>query len=181
MPLSDAMEAEKDGYTLDSLWRAISSTGAQFGEVKNPQGQPFKALHRGMAHGPLTGGNLTLITHTLGTPYEIDTKNKILFIEDVGEKTYSIDRMLSHLKLAGKLNDCAGIIVGGFTNCPVEDEDYGLTLEEIFAELLLPLQKPILAQVQAGHVRPKMTLALGADYTLDGDRGKLFTGINKKG
>lgn len=144
MVASDAMEPEKDSYTITGLWQAISAK-APLGQVHNPPDTPYKVLCKGAGQGPLTGGNLTLVAHTLGTPYEIDTKEKILFLEDVGEKTYNIDRLLTHLKLAGKLDDCAGIVLGGFTNCPVEDEAYGLALEEIFADILLPLGKPVLA------------------------------------
>lgn len=171
MPVSDAMELQTDTYTINSLWQSISAS-SPLGEIHNPKEIPFKVLNKGKAKGLLTGGNLTLVTHTLGTAYEIDTKGKILFLEDIGEKTYAVDRMLSHLKLAGKLEDCAGIVLGGFTDCPVEDKNYGLTLDEIFADILLPLQKPIIFQVQAGHVRPKMTLVLGGKYLLDADQGK---------
>ncbi len=173
MVTTDKMDLQENYFSLNSLKKTIMAQNP-LGEVKNPENIPIYSLVKGKTEGILTGGNLTLISQTLGTPYEIDTKDKILFLEDIGEKTYSIDRMLSHLKLAGKLRDCRGIVLGTFTDCEVEDENHGLTLEDIFKEILVPLQKPILANLQAGHNSPTLTLALGGFYKLDGDKEKFY-------
>lgn len=78
---------------------------------------PLETLGNGAAKGELVGGNLALLVTTLGTPYEIDTKGKLLFIEDVDEEPYRIDRMLNQLNMAGKLSDAAGILLCDFHNC----------------------------------------------------------------
>ncbi|MDR0819515.1 MAG: LD-carboxypeptidase [Oscillospiraceae bacterium] len=122
----------------------------------------------GDASGILCGGNLTLAASSLGTKWEIDTKGKILFLEDVGEKTYRIDNMLTQLRLAGKFDDCSGVVLGDFTDCPVEYPDFGLTLDEIFADIIAPGGKPVLAGLPAGHGEVKLTLPLGAMCEISG-------------
>ena len=128
--------------------------------------------------GKITGGNLAIISSTLGTAYEIDTRNKILFLEDIGEEPYRVDRMLNQLHLSGKLKDCAGIILGDFKDCNASDSSNSLELEEVFHDLLIPLEKPILSNVRAGHCMPMITLPLGVDSIIDATRKKMF--INEK-
>ena len=110
---------------------------------------------------------------SLGTPWEIDTRGKILFLEDIGEKTYRIDGMLTQLRNAGKLDDCAGVLLGAWTDCLPEDPDRTLLLPDLFRELILPAGKPTLAGLACGHVLPTMALPLGATLTLDADAGTL--------
>ncbi|NLB89797.1 MAG: LD-carboxypeptidase [Clostridiales bacterium] len=162
---------EETGYTCEALWQSVSAK-KPLGEMKNPKGERLESFAPGIAKGRLTGGNLTLLTHTLGTPYEIDTKGKILFLEEVDEEVYCIDRMLTHLALAGKLKECEGIILGGFTNCEMENST-GLTLKNVFEELLLPLKKPVVSSLAAGHVSKQLTLVLGGEHILDGNKGTL--------
>lgn len=95
-------------------------------------------LAAGQATGQLIGGNLTLVTASLGTPYEIDTKNKILFLEDIDETEHRVDRMLTQLKLAGKLDEAAGILLGAWTNCGPDNPkhpEHSLSLQTIFQEI----------------------------------------------
>jgi muramoyltetrapeptide carboxypeptidase len=96
-------------FTRESYLKAVTAT-EPLGELKNPAGEEIKRLVPGITAGEIIGGNLSLITAAIGTPYEIDTKGKLLFIEDIGEYTYRVDRMLTQLRLAGKFDDCAGII-----------------------------------------------------------------------
>ena len=110
-----------------------------------------------------------LITSLLGTPYELDTRGRILFIEEIGEHTYCIDRMLTQLRLAGKLDDCAGVVFGDFNNCPIEYPAFGLSIEQIIRDIVVPCGKPVLTGLQAGHCTPKLTLPLGARCRLDAD------------
>src|SRR5207244_8152828 len=98
------------------------------GAVTNPpDSNPLRPSHSlrtvrgGKARGPLAGGNLTLISTTMGTPFEIDTRGRILLLEDVDEQPYSIDRMLTQLRLAGKLSSAAGIIFGECQDCRPRD------------------------------------------------------------
>jgi len=123
--------------------------------------------------GILCGGNLSLVAASLGTPWEIDTKGKILFLEDIGEKTYRVDSMLTQLRNAGKFRDCAGIILGAWTDCPPEYPEKTLLLPEIFRQLVVPSGKPCICNVPCGHILPTMSLPLGRNCVLDADRGLL--------
>ena len=127
----------------------------------------------GQAEGPIVGGNLSLLAAACGTPYALDAKDKILFIEEIGEKTYCVDRMLSQLRLCGMLDACAGIVLGGFTDCDVEHPERGLSLEEIFRDILLPTGKPILSGLACGHCAPNLTLPLGVRCRLDANAASL--------
>ncbi|MBP2032282.1 muramoyltetrapeptide carboxypeptidase [Clostridium algifaecis] len=119
------------------------------------------------AKGILIGGNLSLISGTIGTPYEINTKNKILFIEDVGEEPYQIDKMLTQLILSNKLQECAGIILGQFKDCTLPHYRRSLTLDEIFKDRIISLGKPTLVNFQCGHSYPRLTIPIGAQVELD--------------
>lgn len=160
-----------DDYTMDSYRKVL--TGNFYGELKNPADMPLKTLVSGKAQGILTGGNLSLVASSLGTPYEIDTKDKILFLEDVEEEPYRIDRMLTQLKMSGKFRDCAGIILGYWTNCVAEHPENSLTIDQVFEELLVPEGKPILSGLACGHSLPNMSLPLGARVELDASAGKI--------
>ncbi len=121
----------------------------------------------GWAEGPLVGGNLSLVVASLGTPWEIDTCGKILFLEDVDEEPYRIDGMLTHLKNAGKLDDCAGVALGYWTDCVPKDDKPTLSLDEVLEEILVGLKKPVLKGLPCGHSLPSMALPLGANVRLD--------------
>lgn len=141
--------------------------------ITNPPSIKANCLINGEASGQLVGGNLALIAATIGTLYEIDTKNKILFIEEVGEEPYSIDRMLTQLLLAGKLQQCNGFILGQFKGCTLPHYDRSLTLEEIIENRILSLNKPTLANLMAGHDNPKLTLPIGAEVKLNCNLGQI--------
>ena len=108
-----------------------------------------------------------------GTPWEIDTRGKILFLEDIGEKTYRIDGMLTQLRNAGKFDDCAGILLGAWTDCPPEDQERTLEIPQIVRELVLPAGKPTLSGLACGHTLPTMSLPLGATVVMDSDNKTL--------
>ncbi|HWO75912.1 MAG TPA: LD-carboxypeptidase [Bacillus sp. (in: firmicutes)] len=171
MPASDMLR-DFDEYSAEGFLQAISSS-EPLGEMKNPEGEEVQCLVKGVATGPIVGGNLSLIAATIGTAYEIDTKGKLLFLEDTDEEPYSIDRMLSQLRLAGKLDDCNGIILGDWNNCVPKDAKPSLTLHEVFQDLLVPTGKPIICNFKAGHCKPTMTLPLGVEAILDADHCKL--------
>ena len=154
-----------DEYTERSLRNALF--GVQEPDIFNPDDIPLHTIAKGVSHGVLTGGNLSLLAASLGTPYEIETKDKILFIEDIGESPYRIDRMLLMLKQADKLRACAGILLGAFTDCAAQDPAESLTLREVITELLLDEGKPILGALQCGHIMPTMSLPLGVNINLD--------------
>lgn len=150
-----------DEYTLDYFKRNIF-TKEPLGVIKNPEFEEIKTLVKGKAKGILTGGNLSLIVSSIGTKYEINTKGKILFIEEVGEEPYRIDRMLLQLKQSGKFKDAAGIVLGQWTRCTADEADKSLTLQEIFDDLIVNEKKPIIYNVACGHSTPTITLPMGA-------------------
>jgi muramoyltetrapeptide carboxypeptidase len=125
----------------------------------------------GRARGPLIGGNLSLLSPLIGSPYAPDLSGAILFLEDVNEAFYRIDRMLTHLLLAGQLERLAGIVLGKFTKIPVEGNSFNL--EEITEHLLMPLGIPIVRGLMIGHIQDKATVPLGVEAELDADAGTL--------
>lgn len=132
-------------------------------------------INGGVAEGPIIGGNLSLITSTIGTPYEIDTREKILFIEEIGEEPYKIDRMLTQLKLSKKLEDSIGIILGDFNNCVPESSEYddSLTLEQVIDSIIKPLGKPTIYNFKAGHCEPVVTIPFGVRARMNADNKEL--------
>ena len=170
-------------YTMEYLTRAIF-TPAPIGAVKNP---PLKSgekvekenriikLGKGKARGVLVGGNLSLVVSTLGTPFEVDLKDKILFIEEIGEEPYKVDRMITHLWLTGKLQEVAGIVIGKLTDCVPNEYKPAFTqtlsVEEILRTRIEPLHVPALYGLMIGHVKDKITVPLGVRATLDADEG----------
>ena len=164
-------EPNPDEYTLSWLKKALF--GDLCGKLEAPEGQKTTMLVPGTAAGPLCGGNLSLLVASLGTPWEIDTKGKILFLEDIGEKTYRVDSMLTQLRNAGKFRDCAGIILGAWTDCPPEYPEKTLLLPEIFDQLIVPAGKPCIADVACGHILPTLSLPMGRSCTLNADQGTI--------
>jgi len=142
-------------------------------KLSNPSNINLNCNIRGYAKGKIVGGNLSLIASTLGTPYEIDTEDNILFIEDVGEQPYAIDRMLTHLHLAGKLKKCKGFILGQFTNCFLPHYERSLTLNEVIKDRILSLKKPTLSNFMSGHDYPKLTIPIGAEARIDCYKGEI--------
>ncbi len=135
--------------------------------------QGIATVHPGTATGRLIGGNLALICSLLGTPYEIVTEQNILLIEDISEQPYRIDRFLSQLQLAGKLDKLSGVVVGQFTDCLPEEGKASLTLEQIFSNYLGELKVPIVQNFPTGHARDNATLPLGVQVELNADARKL--------
>ena len=162
-------EPNPDDYTLKYLKDALF--GSLSGTLSCPEGQKANVLVPGRASGILCGGNLSLLAASLGTPWEIDTKGKILFLEDIGEKTYRVDSMLTQLRNAGKFRDCAGIVLGAWTDCPPEYPEKTLLLPEIFAQLIVPAGKPAIVDFPCGHVLPTLSLPLGRMCNVDADHG----------
>ena len=160
-------EPNADEFTLHWLKKALF--GGLSGTLTDPEGKKPATLVPGKASGVLCGGNLSLLAASLGTPWEIDTKGKILFLEDIGEKTYRVDGMLTQLRNAGKFRDCAGIILGAWTDCPPEYPEKTLQLPDIFSQLVAPAGKPVIVDFVCGHCLPTLALPLGRMCTMDAD------------
>jgi muramoyltetrapeptide carboxypeptidase len=128
----------------------------------------------GKARGPLLGGNLTVLTTILGSPYLPDWDGAIFFCEDVHEELYRIDRMLTQLKLAGVLGKIKGFVFGACAECGPGDGNYGaLTLEEIFNDHIRPLGIPAWQGAMIGHQQPQWTLPEGAQVEIDATAGTI--------
>jgi muramoyltetrapeptide carboxypeptidase len=125
-------------------------------------------LHPGKARGRLIGGNLSVVHALMGTPFEIQTDGRILFLEDVGEAPYRVDRMLSTMRLAGKFDHVAGVILGAFTAREDEPEwDEDATIDDVLRDYFADLGVPVVAHFPVGHVRYNTTLPVGAMAELD--------------
>lgn len=131
--------------------------------LKNSQTK-LQVINEGVAEGVLVGGNLSLIYALMGTEYEIDLTNKILFIEDVDEETYAIDRMISSLTLSKGFKSLKGIICGYFTNC---EPSCGVSYEEILYHYFKNLNIPVVYGFESGHNKPFINLPIGLKVKLD--------------
>ncbi len=149
----------------ESLLRALTQP-QPLGKL-SPQG--MRTLHPGRVQGPLMGGCLSLIVCSLGTPYQLKVKNSILYLEDVGEKLYSLDRMLTHLRLAGLFDGIRGIVFGPLKDAHDEQE----VIMDLLKDLLADLKVPIVSGFPCGHTEDSWTLPMGLPITLDADAGFL--------
>ena len=172
------------GYTQQHFRAALFDT-TPMGAIANPaESNPLRPAHTlrtvrpGKARGRLIGGNLTLICSLMGTPYEIDTRGRILFTEDVDEEPYRIDRMLTQLRLAGKLDAAAGIVFGECADCRPKDFkpsfNSTFTLGEVLDRILGDLKIPVLSGLTIGHTEDQLTLPEGVMATLDADKQELI-------
>jgi muramoyltetrapeptide carboxypeptidase len=127
----------------------------------------------GRASGPLVGGNLAVLSAMAGSRYWPRFDGAILFLEEINEYIYRVDRMLSTLQLAGALDRLAGVVLGGFTNCGPGEGHGALTLDEVFDDYFKPLGVPVFSGASFGHIRKKWTLPVGALAEIDADAGTL--------
>jgi len=162
--------AKPDGVDTASWQSALG--GANRWPLDFGADSGVKSLVQGSAEGVLYGGCLSMLVASLGTPYEIRTQDTILFIEDVAAKPYQIDRMLMHLKLAGKLNGVRGLIFGEMLGC-TQAPTQGYTLEEVVMRVVGNVGVPVAYGVRSGHVsKGNITLPIGASAVLNvGDCG----------
>ncbi|WP_184544049.1 S66 peptidase family protein [Mucilaginibacter sp. FT3.2] len=146
--------------SLDTLRKAL------FGEQLSYQFAAHALNKAGEASGILIGGNLSLLIAVSGSASDMDYNGKILFIEDVGEYLYSIDRMLRCLNRAGKLKNLAGLIVGGFSDAKDNDIPFGQTVPDIIMDIVQHYNYPVCFDFPAGHIPDNCSLILGKKVTL---------------
>jgi muramoyltetrapeptide carboxypeptidase len=152
---------------------ALLANPTELNSIGVPVSGRTHAIRGGTASGRLVGGNLTVLTTLLGTPYAPDFRGAILFLEDVNEYVYRIDRMLSHLKQAGAFQGLVGVVLGQFTDCKPGD-DYGtLPLDDVFDDYFGALNVPVFSGSMFGHVRQKFTLPVGLDVEMVAEAGTL--------
>jgi muramoyltetrapeptide carboxypeptidase len=148
----------------DALFQLLRQ-GLRTGDVLAPALAPSSLNRPGVAEGVLVGGNLSLVAALLGTPFAWPLPGSILFLEDVNEEPYRVDRLLTQLRLAGVLAAAQGFVLGSFTE--------GATPDSVLAQMLLPLSKPVLAGWPAGHGTPHRPLPLGLRVRLDAGAGRI--------
>ena len=172
-----------DAWSLDYYRRVLM--GGEAVTYSNKQGVSgdrnslvqveFRTLTHtpGKARGRLLGGNLTVLTAILGSPYLPEWDNAILFCEDVGEDLYRVDRMFTQLKLAGVLSKIKGFVFGSCSECGPGEGYASLTLEEIIRDHVKPLGVPAWQGAMIGHAQPQWTLPVGAEVEIDGSAGTI--------
>ncbi|WP_085507061.1 S66 peptidase family protein [Thalassobacillus devorans] len=150
-------------YNFNQFFTAVTNT-APMRQILNPPDMPLISKNAGNVTGPIVGGNLTSLLGTLGTPFEIDTRGKILLIEDTHEPINTIYRYIEHLRMAGKFRDCIGIVMGECTEC---QESYGKTYEDLINEFIVPLNKPLMTNLATAHGTYKAAIPIGATVNLN--------------
>ena len=172
--VSSDMSPDFHPFNRDAFVKAVTGTAA-IGTIAHPDDlPPVQVIRGGAAGGPLIGGTLSLLAAAVGTPYEFEYDGAILFFEDVGEEPHRIDRMLTQLLQAGRLERVSGIVIGECAGCGSAPNNpafpYGnFSIEEVFADRLQPLGIPVIFGLGIGHGTYKATLPLGVRATLDGD------------
>lgn len=166
------------GPTLQTIGRKLPAAQLKQtfnllgGEAADMPLKKSKVINTGTAHGKLIGGNLSLVTSLLGTPWQPDFKGAVLFLEDVGEELSRVDRMLQHLRNAGVLNQISGLVLGGFTGMTDKgSKPYGKTVEAMIREVTSGLNIPVVMNAPFGHGRNLYTLPVGAPAHLDARKG----------
>lgn len=152
----------------DSVQHLVGTlTGGDTDAIAMRMAAAAQTLRAGNAEGPLLGGNLTILANLIGTGSDIDTTGAILFLEDVDEYLYNIDRLLVHLKRAGKLDGLAALVLGSFTELKDSDTPFGRSVEEMVIEHCADGAYPIVKDFPAGHAPANMTLPIGARARID--------------
>ncbi len=146
---------------LDSLKQLLKGNPAEYEIEAQPENRT------GSCTAGIVGGNLSIMVSLLGTKYEIDTRGKILFIEDIDEYLYHTDRMIHQLKLAGKLDKLAGLLVGNFTDVKDNESPFGKTVHEIIADAVADYNYPVCFGFPAGHDKRNLALAFGMNWNLE--------------
>ena len=151
---------------IKSLHKAMTGKKAKYSCAAHPFNKP------GSATAELVGGNLSLLAHLIGTPSDINTKNKILFVEDIGEQVYNTDRLLYQLKRSRKLDNLAGLIVGGFTDMKDTDRPFGKTVYEVIHDITAEYNYPVAYGFPVSHGKENYALKSGVNYSLKVSKSK---------
>ncbi|WP_047153462.1 S66 peptidase family protein [Aneurinibacillus tyrosinisolvens] len=154
---------ETPPYNFNQFFAATSSLVAPR-VIQNPPGIPLVSRIKGNVTGPIVGGNLTSLVDAMGTPYEIDTTGKILVLEETHEPINTVYRYINHLKLAGKFDDCLGIVMGECTQC---EPAYGKTYNDLINDTIVPLGKPLMTNLATGHGVFKAAIPIGSRVNLN--------------
>jgi len=154
-------DGEAENEYIQSLKNALRGQAAEY------TCPPHKLNKKGSAEGVLVGGNLTLLAHLIGTPSDMRTKNNILFLEDLGEYLYNIDRMFLQLKRAGKLDKLKGLIIGGFTDMKDTERPFGKDVYALINEHVKEYKYPVCFGFPVSHEKENVALKIGGRYRLN--------------
>jgi len=166
------MADKMDPFTEETFWGFVTSTKKR-GAISLPDNNA-EVLFPGKATGRLLGGNLALVVSLLGTPYQPNFSKSLLFIEDIGEEPYRIDRMLVQLHNARILRRTSAILSGQFTDCvPADNTKASLTVAQILSEAAASARRPFVARLPFGHENPKMTIPVGIRARVLADSGQI--------
>jgi muramoyltetrapeptide carboxypeptidase len=178
MLASDFIHTDFPDFALQSFLRNVMQTSAPGAISQGYNQSTVEVLRPGKASGRLLGGNLSILCATLGTPYQPSFKKTVLFLEEVDEVPYRLDRMLTQLLNAGLLQQVSGVAIGINKNCKDpkanKTKEYRQSAEDVFKERLLPLKIPVVTGLPFGHTRNNATLPIGAVVTLDAYEGDLI-------
>ena len=168
--LDQSLGSSDLGVKQDNLLRTLRLlSGNSTLELANPTGgMLLRTICDGKATGPLMGGNLETLEETLGTPFDINLDGCLFFFEDVYSSPEMVDRALTHLSMAKKLDNAAGVVVGEFSEVPKAEEPLP-SMEEVLRDRILPLKKPAIIGFQCGHGKIHVTIPVGVEARLDAD------------
>lgn len=164
-PMAAAFNEGENKY-IQALHLALIGKKAKYECAAHPFNKP------GTATAELVGGNLSLLAHLCGTPSDIRTKDKLLFIEDIGEHIYNIDRMLYQLKRSGKLENLAGLVVGGFTDMHDTERPFGKKVNKLIKEITNGYDYPVCFNFPVSHDKENYALKIGVPYHLKVSKSK---------
>ncbi len=154
------------------MFWALLTSNKKYGKIELPNDEKIFHLTKGNTKGRIIGGNLSLVASLIGTEYLPSTKEKIIFLEEVGELPYRIDRMLNHLRLAKLFNHANGIILGTFTDCNETDPTKKtLTLGEVISDYFGKMEIPIVYNFKHGHIKDNITIPFGLMFKMNASRG----------
>jgi muramoyltetrapeptide carboxypeptidase len=177
MAVSDFIQRDFPFAARDALLRTLTQPDAPGSTRKGFAPHSVSILRRGAASGQLIGGNLSVLCTTIGTPYQPPFRGRMLFLEEVEEKPFRVDRMLTHLLNAGLLQQVAGVAIGLCSKCvdPMAraGHEYRQSVEDVFRDRLLPLGVPVVTGLPFGHTPMNATLPFGGQVLLDGRKGNL--------
>jgi len=167
-------------FTYDSFERVLMKPRKQYiypyereANSDNNIEYDIYTIHEGKAEGELIGGNISVLDSMIGSVYEHDFENKIVYLEEIDEQTYRVDKMLFHLLYATNLNKAAGIVLGVFDDCNFNKEEPKLTLKQAIADLLMPLGIPVSYGLSFGHIATMITIPNGIKASMNADKNTL--------
>lgn len=162
---------EVSHYTEEFFWRIVTSN-KKIGRIENPNNEKIHYLKKGTASGQIIGGNLALLVSLMGTSFSPDYRNKILLLEDTGEAPYRLDRLFNQLRIAKVFDKVRAIILGAFTDCKeLDPTKKTLTLGEVIEDYFSRLKKPVVYNVQHGHIKDNITIPFGIRIKLNATKG----------